>query len=74
MLKLQPADVLLVGDSVDDVDDADAAADAGVACVLYDSGYHDRSALDAVGVPVVGSLVRALPDPLVDRDSARAPR
>ena len=68
VLELQPADVLLVGDSVD------AAADAGAACVLYDGGYHDRSALYAVGVPVVGSLVRALADPLVDHDSARAPR
>ena len=70
-LELQPADVLLVGDSVDD---ADAAADTGAACVLYDGGYHDRGALDAVGVPVVGSLVRALPDPLVDSGSPLAPR
>ena len=71
VLELQPPDVLLVGDSVDD---ADAAADAGAACVLYDGGYHDRGALDAVGVPVVGSLVRALPDPLVDSGSPLAPR
>lgn len=71
VLELQPADVLLVGDSVDD---ADAAADTGAACVLYDGGYHDRGALDAVGVPVVGSLVRALPDPLVDSGSPLAPR
>ena len=71
VLELQPADVLLVGDSVDD---ADAAADTGAACVLYDGGYHDRGALDAVGVPVVGSLERALPDPLVDSGSPLAPR
>ncbi len=57
-LGLRPADVLVVGDSVDD---ADAAADAGAACVLYDGGYHDRNALDAVGVPVVGNLEQALP-------------
>ncbi len=66
-LELDPADVLLVGDSVDD---AAAAADAGATCVLYDGGYHDRTALDAAGVPVVGSLVDALPDPLVDSGSA----
>ena len=41
---------------------------------FYDGGYHDRGALDAVGVPVVGSLVRALPDPLVDSGSPLAPR
>lgn len=57
-LGLQPADVLVVGDSVDD---AHAAADVGAGCVLYDGGYHDRAALDAVGVPVVDSLARALP-------------
>lgn len=58
-LGLRPTDVLLVGDSIDD---AEAAADVGASCALYDGGYHDRGALDAVGVPVVGRLEDALPE------------
>jgi phosphoglycolate phosphatase-like HAD superfamily hydrolase len=42
-LRLDPAAVLLVGDSLDD---ADAAAGAGAGCILYNGGYHDRSALE----------------------------
>lgn len=57
-LDVDPRDVLVVGDSVDD---ADAAAEAGASAVLYDGGYHDHPALDAAGVPVVGSLAEALP-------------
>jgi phosphoglycolate phosphatase-like HAD superfamily hydrolase len=56
---LQPPDVLLVGDSIDD---AKAAADVGARCVLYDGGYHNRSALETVGVPVVERLEQALPE------------
>lgn len=48
---------LMVGDSLDD---ARAAAHAGIPCVLYDSGAHHRAELEAAGVPVVESLVMAL--------------
>lgn len=58
-LGLAPADVLLVGDSIDD---AEAAAAAGAACALYDSGCHDRGTLEAAGVPVVRHLAQALPE------------
>ena len=48
---------VMVGDSLDD---AKAAAHAGIPCVLYDSGAHHRSELEGAGVPVVESLVGAL--------------
>lgn len=48
---------LVVGDALDD---ARAAIGAGVPCVLYDSGSHHRSELEAAGVPVVESLQAAL--------------
>jgi phosphoglycolate phosphatase-like HAD superfamily hydrolase len=51
------ADFLVVGDSLDD---AVAAAHAGVPAVLYDSGAHHRSELESAGVPVVSSLLAAL--------------
>ncbi len=51
------ADVVVVGDALDD---ARAAAEAGVGCVLYDGGAHHRSELEAAGVPVAGSLLDAL--------------
>lgn len=50
-------DFLVVGDSLDD---AVAAAHAGVPAVLYDSGAHHRSELESAGVPVVSSLQAAL--------------
>jgi phosphoglycolate phosphatase-like HAD superfamily hydrolase len=59
-LGLAGPDVLLVGDSVDD---ADAAAGVGAACVLYDGGSHPRATLDSVGVPVVDTLAAALRPP-----------
>jgi phosphoglycolate phosphatase-like HAD superfamily hydrolase len=49
--------VLVVGDALDD---AAAAAEVGVPCVLFDGGSHPRSELEEAGVPVVGSLVEAL--------------
>ncbi len=49
--------ILVVGDSLDD---AQAAAEAGVPCVLYDGGAHHRSELEAAGVPVVDTLLAAL--------------
>jgi phosphoglycolate phosphatase-like HAD superfamily hydrolase len=48
---------LVVGDSLDD---AVAAREAGVPCVLYDGGSHHRRELDAAGVPVADSLIDAL--------------
>jgi phosphoglycolate phosphatase-like HAD superfamily hydrolase len=50
-------EVLVVGDALDD---AAAAAEVGVPCVLFDGGSHPRSELEEAGVPVAGSLVEAL--------------
>ena len=52
-----PSRVLVIGDSLDD---AVAAGEVGVPCVLYDGGSHHRHELDAAGVPVAESLVEAL--------------
>lgn len=52
-----PSRYLVIGDAVDD---AIAAQANGLACVLYDSGSHDRHALEATGFPVAGSLTEAL--------------
>jgi phosphoglycolate phosphatase-like HAD superfamily hydrolase len=54
---LGAAAFLVIGDALDD---AEAAAGAGVPCVLYDSGSHHRAELEAAGVPVVASLRGAL--------------
>ena len=48
---------LMVGDILDD---AAAAEEAGVDCVLYDGGSHHRSQLESAGVPVADSLLDAL--------------
>jgi phosphoglycolate phosphatase-like HAD superfamily hydrolase len=56
-LRLDPAGVTLVGDSLDD---AAAAEDAGARCVLYDGGSHPRETLAATGLPVAGTLAEAL--------------
>jgi phosphoglycolate phosphatase-like HAD superfamily hydrolase len=56
-LELEPAAVVLVGDSLDDLA---AARAVGAGCVLYDGGSHHRHALEATGVPVVDSLTDAL--------------
>lgn len=52
-----PSQVLVVGDTPDD---ALAAAHVGARCVLYHNGAHHRHELEAVGVPVVDSLLAAL--------------
>ncbi|WP_028935592.1 HAD family hydrolase [Pseudonocardia spinosispora] len=52
-LGLTGPEVLLVGDSLDD---AAAATAVGAACVLYNGGAHERSALEATGLPVVDHL------------------
>ncbi len=49
--------MLIIGDALDD---AKAAAAAGVPCVLFDGGSHHRRALEAAGVPVAGTLLGAV--------------
>jgi phosphoglycolate phosphatase-like HAD superfamily hydrolase len=56
-LAADPADVVLIGDSLDD---AAAAAQVGARCVLYSGGFHDAASLAAAGVPVVDSLATAV--------------
>lgn len=56
-LDVAPAEVVVVGDSVDD---ALAAAHVGARAVLYPGGVDARHALEAVGVPVVDTLADAL--------------
>lgn len=56
-LDLDPAEVALVGDSIDD---ADAAAEVGARCVLYSGGNHTRADLEATGHPVADTLLQAL--------------
>jgi phosphoglycolate phosphatase-like HAD superfamily hydrolase len=46
----------MIGDALDD---ADAAIAVGIPCVLYDGGSHHRAELEAVNVPVAGSLAEA---------------
>ena len=46
----------LIGDALDD---AHAAIAVGIPVVLYDGGSHHRSELEAVNVPVAGSLAEA---------------
>ena len=52
-LRLDPAEVLMVGDTSHDYD---VAADLGTSIVLVDYGHQSRSRLEALGVPVVASL------------------
>jgi phosphoglycolate phosphatase-like HAD superfamily hydrolase len=49
--------IVVVGDITDD---AAAADDVGVDCVLYDSGSQARSMLESMEVPVVDSLLEAV--------------
>ena len=56
-LDVDPAEVMLVGDSLDD---AEAAAEAGARCVLYDGGSHTRATLESHGAPVADTLTQAL--------------
>jgi phosphoglycolate phosphatase-like HAD superfamily hydrolase len=50
-------EVLVVGDTVDD---AHAAQEAGVACVLYAGGEHPAARLAEEGYPVATTLLEAL--------------
>jgi len=54
---LSPTDCLVVGDSLDD---ARAAQEVGVSCVLYDGGSHHHSELVGAGVPVAATLSEAI--------------
>jgi phosphoglycolate phosphatase-like HAD superfamily hydrolase len=55
--ELDPADVVLIGDVLDD---AVAAERAGARCVLVTTGMADPAALRAGGVPVTDSVAEAL--------------
>ncbi len=52
-----PADVALIGDSIDD---ARAAEHVGASCVLYSGGFHDPAVLAEAGVPVAHTLAEAV--------------
>ena len=54
---IEPAEVLVIGDALDD---AAAAEDLGLNCVLYDGGAHPVDQLATAGVPVAASLMEAL--------------
>ncbi|MEO5876121.1 MAG: HAD hydrolase-like protein [Streptosporangiaceae bacterium] len=54
---LDPGDITLIGDSVDD---ARAAAHIGAGAVLYTGGMQRRQELETMGVPVVDTLLEAL--------------
>jgi phosphoglycolate phosphatase-like HAD superfamily hydrolase len=56
-LGLAGRDCVLVGDSVDD---AEAAQAVGAACVLYSGGFTDVDRLRATGRPVAGTLTEAV--------------
>jgi phosphoglycolate phosphatase-like HAD superfamily hydrolase len=56
-LGLDPADVVLIGDVVDD---ASAAASVGARCILLSTGISTEASLAQAGVPVAGSLTAAL--------------
>jgi phosphoglycolate phosphatase-like HAD superfamily hydrolase len=56
-LEVDARSVVLIGDSLDDADAADAA---GAACVLYTGGFTDRDRLRASGRPVAETLTEAV--------------
>jgi phosphoglycolate phosphatase-like HAD superfamily hydrolase len=56
-LDRDPADVVVVGDSIDD---AWAAQHVGARCVLHTGGFSARATLESAGVPVVDSLADAV--------------
>jgi phosphoglycolate phosphatase-like HAD superfamily hydrolase len=56
-LRREGAEVVLIGDTVDD---ASAAAAVGAGCVLYTGGFTEPAQLRATGSPVADSLVEAV--------------
>jgi phosphoglycolate phosphatase-like HAD superfamily hydrolase len=55
--RLNPSEVVLIGDVVDD---AQAAQAAGTQCVLVTTGAMTRTALESTGAPVTNSIIDAL--------------
>ncbi|MFC7344065.1 HAD family hydrolase [Saccharopolyspora griseoalba] len=55
--QLDPAEVVLIGDVLDD---AHAADEAGADCVLVTTGVMGRNKLEAAGFPVVDSIPEAM--------------
>jgi phosphoglycolate phosphatase-like HAD superfamily hydrolase len=49
--------VVVIGDALDD---AGAARETGVWCVLYDGGSHHRAELAGVGMPIANTMLEAL--------------
>jgi len=62
--QLSPDETVMIGDTPDD---AAAASAVGAACVLYHGGSHHRIELEAMGFPVVESLVDAVEVALAGR-------
>ena len=56
-LARDPAEVVLVGDVLDD---AQAAAEAGTGCVLVATGVMSRRSLETAGVPVAADIAEAV--------------
>lgn len=54
---LEPADVVMIGDVVDD---ALAAAAVGAPCILVATGAMTRAALESTGVPVADTITEAM--------------
>lgn len=54
--QLNPADVVMIGDVIDD---ANAAAHAGTQCILVTTGLMRREDLQPAGVPIVDSIAEA---------------
>jgi phosphoglycolate phosphatase len=57
-INLPPADIFFVGDSTVDYE---TAVNAGMQPLLVDWGYHDRTALENTGAPIVSSANQILP-------------
>lgn len=56
-LAIDPADVALIGDSLDD---AAAAERVGARCILYSGGFHSPESLAEAGLPVAETLAEAV--------------
>ena len=56
-LDVDPREVTMIGDTVDD---GQAALDNEIGCVLYDDGSHHRHDLETVGVPITDSIAKAV--------------
>jgi phosphoglycolate phosphatase-like HAD superfamily hydrolase len=72
LLELTTGHVVLVGDTVDD---AVAAREAGIACILVDGGQglHEPAAIAAAGAPVAADLAGALAVLIAGSESGERP-